>query len=139
MTWNGYNNIKTKENEKMKTFYNEFCKAMYFLILGILLSISFHFFNNNPASNPILDILPDVRSLESSKMVVPFDKSTPLDSNFLHMLELPSLIDIQRKLNELEPNDPLKVDGRWGKLTCDKWDRVYCNEQAKKYFEGNEK
>ena len=106
----------------MKTFYNEFCKAMYFLLLGAMLSSCFYFY--------------EFRSLESSKMVVPFDNSAPLDSNFLYLPELPSLIDIQRKLNELEPNDPLKVDGRWGKLTCDKWDRVYCNEQAKKYFEG---
>jgi len=109
----------------MKTFYNELCKAMYFLFLGALLSSYFY--------------VSDFRSLGSGSMVVPSKVPHTPDSSFLYLPELPSLIDIQRKLNELEPNDPLKVDGRWGKLTCDKWDRVYCNEQAKKYFEGNEK
>ena len=52
--------------------------------------------------------------------------------------ELPSLMDIQRRLNELEPNDPIEVDGRYGLETQEKWERVYCNEQAKKYFEGTE-
>ena len=113
----------------MKTFYNELCKALYFLFLGVLLSISFHFFNNNPASNPILGILPDVRSLGVG--IVSEQKADPTP---LFFTELPCLIDIQKKLNELEPNDPLKIDGRWGKLTYEKWERVYCNEQAKKYF-----
>jgi len=103
----------------MKTFYNEFCKAMYFLVLGVLLSPIFYY--------------SDVRSLGVGTSSVSQADPTPM-----LLSELPSLIDIQRKLNELEPNDPLKVDGRWGKLTSEKWDRVYCNEQAKRYFKGNE-
>ena len=49
--------------------------------------------------------------------------------------ELPSIVDIQEMLNELEPNNPVKTDGIYGPATRDKWDRVYCNQQAKKYFE----
>jgi len=56
------------------------------------------------------------------------------DPTPMFFTELPCLIDIQKKLNELEPNNPIPVDGRWGKLTYEKWERVYCNEQAKKYF-----
>jgi hypothetical protein len=48
--------------------------------------------------------------------------------------ELPSLIDIQKRLNELEPDNPIKADGVYGPKTKEKWERVYCNEQAKKYF-----
>jgi len=47
---------------------------------------------------------------------------------------LPSVAAIQRKLNDLEPANPLKVDGKLGKLTQDKWDRVYIRESAKAAF-----
>ena len=104
----------------MKTFCNEFCKATYFMFIGVILASCFY--------------IPKFSSLGVGTTSVSQADPTPL---LFHMSELPSLIDIQRKLNELEPNNPLKVDGRWGKLTCEKWDRVYCNEQAKKYFEGN--
>jgi hypothetical protein len=49
---------------------------------------------------------------------------------------LPSLMDIQEKLNELEPSSPIEADGKWGPETKEKWERVWCNEQAKKYFKG---
>ena len=49
--------------------------------------------------------------------------------------ELPSLIDIQRMLNVMEPNEPIKEDGWYGPATESKWDRVYCNQCASKYFE----
>ena len=111
----------------MKIFCYRFCVISIILYLCVCSYLYDPIWNTN-----------ECRSLESGSMVVPSKSSALPDSAFLYLPELPSLIDIQRKLNELEPNDPLKVDGRWGKLTCDKWDRVYCNEQAKKYFEGNE-
>jgi len=48
--------------------------------------------------------------------------------------ELPSLIEIQKMLNELEPDNPIKVDGIYGPKTKEKWERVWMNEQAIKYF-----
>ena len=47
---------------------------------------------------------------------------------------LPSPSAIQRQLNELEPVNPLKVDGKLGKLTQEKWDRVYIEQSAKAAF-----
>ena len=48
---------------------------------------------------------------------------------------LPSPAAIQRQLNQLEPDNPLKVDGKIGRLTQEKWDRVYIRESAKAAFE----
>ena len=50
--------------------------------------------------------------------------------------ELPSLIDIQKMLNKIEPNNPIKTDGIYGPATEEKWERVWMNLQAKKYIEG---
>ena len=47
---------------------------------------------------------------------------------------LPSPAAIQRQLNELELENPLKVDGKIGKLTQEKWDRVYIEQAAKAAF-----
>jgi hypothetical protein len=47
---------------------------------------------------------------------------------------LPSLMDIQERLNELEPESPIKVDGIWGQETSEKWLRVWWNQQAKRHF-----
>ena len=47
---------------------------------------------------------------------------------------LPSPASIQRQLNILEPENPLKIDGKLGKLTQEKWDRVYIRESAKAAF-----
>ena len=47
---------------------------------------------------------------------------------------LPSPTDIQLLLNELDPNDPVHVDGIIGEKTLKKWDKVYCNESARVYF-----
>ncbi len=49
---------------------------------------------------------------------------------------LPSVAAIQQKLNELEPENPLKVDGKVGPKTIEKWNRVYCEQSAKKASEG---
>jgi len=54
-------------------------------------------------------------------------------------LEFPNLIDIQKKLNELEPENPIEADGKYGTETRDKWERVWMNLQAKKYMEGTTK
>lgn len=48
--------------------------------------------------------------------------------------ELPSLIDIQKMLNELEPDNPIKADGVYGLATREKWERVWIEKQARKYF-----
>ena len=57
----------------MKTFYNEFCKAMYFLLLGVMLSSCLYdpTFNTN-----------EFRSLESGSMVVPSNVPHMPGSNF---------------------------------------------------------
>jgi preprotein translocase subunit YajC len=52
--------------------------------------------------------------------------------------ELMSLIEIQKMLNELEPENPIEADGIYGNQTKVKWERVWMNQQAKKYIEGNE-
>ena len=52
--------------------------------------------------------------------------------------ELPDLIDIQKQLNAIEPENPIEEDGIYGPKTKEKWERVYCNEQAKKYFSKGE-
>jgi hypothetical protein len=48
---------------------------------------------------------------------------------------LPSLLDIQKRLNILEPTNLIAEDGVYGLQTKDKWERVWMNEQAKKYIE----
>ena len=62
-------------------------------------------------------------------------KTTPVTNNEITHTRLPSPTDIQLLLNELEPNEPLHVDGIIGKATIEKWERVYCNESARIYFE----
>jgi len=47
---------------------------------------------------------------------------------------LPSPAAIQRQLNQLEPENLLKIDGKLGKLTQEKWDRVYIEQSAKAAF-----
>ena len=51
-------------------------------------------------------------------------------------VDLPSPAAIQLKLNELEPQTLLKVDGKIGPLTLEKWNRVYCEQSARKASEG---
>lgn len=48
---------------------------------------------------------------------------------------LPSITSIQRRLNELEPDNPLKLDGKLGRATQEKWDRVFIKESAKVAFD----
>jgi hypothetical protein len=48
---------------------------------------------------------------------------------------LPGQGEIQRLLNELEPNEPITVDGVVGPATRAKWERVYYRRQAKRWDE----
>lgn len=49
----------------------------------------------------------------------------------MHDNRLPSVSDIQKQLNDLEPDrDVLKVDGKCGRATLEKWERVYCNQEG---------
>lgn len=41
----------------------------------------------------------------------------------------------QALLNELEPEYPIAEDGIIGRESIEKWERVYCNQQAMKTFE----
>jgi len=55
---------------------------------------------------------------------------------------LPSIIDIQERLNEIEPNNPIPVDGKvsldWrNSKTQTKWDRIVFNQYAQKYHDPN--
>lgn len=49
---------------------------------------------------------------------------------------LPSVAAIQQQLNELEPENPIKVDGKLGRQTQEKWNRVFVEQSAKKASEG---
>jgi hypothetical protein len=49
---------------------------------------------------------------------------------------LPSIAAIQQQLNELEPENPLKVDGKVGPMTIEKWNRVFVEQSSKKASEG---
>jgi hypothetical protein len=48
--------------------------------------------------------------------------------------DIPSPAQIQQLLNLLEPEKPIKVDGKIGIATIAKWERVYCNQCAKNTF-----
>ncbi len=43
-------------------------------------------------------------------------------------VQLLDRVELQIRLNQLEPKNPLKIDGEIGPLTIGKWDRV-CAEQ----------
>ena len=49
---------------------------------------------------------------------------------------LPSVTAIQQQLNRMEPENPLKVDGKLGPKTIEKWNRVFIAQSAKKASEG---
>ena len=51
-------------------------------------------------------------------------------------VDLPSPAAIQLKLNELEPQTRLKVDGKIGPLTLEKWNRIYIEQSAKNASKG---
>lgn len=48
---------------------------------------------------------------------------------------LPSITSIQLRFNELEPENPLKLDGKLGRATQEKWDRVFMKESEKAAFD----
>jgi len=52
---------------------------------------------------------------------------------------LPSISEIQRRLNALDPEQPLRVDGKLGPATQAKWDRVFVRESAKQAWADFEK
>lgn len=70
----------------------------------------------------------------------PSEKNVPSTKSLIvsdaNNIDLPSPADIQALLNRLEPEPRLKVDGKIGPLTLEKWDRVYCEQSAKKASEG---
>lgn len=58
--------------------------------------------------------------------------------------KLISLMELQRLLNTLEPENPIKVDGKvspdWQESeTQTKWDRIYSNQSNVSYFERRNK
>ena len=52
--------------------------------------------------------------------------------------DIPSPAQIQQLLNLLEPEKPVRVDGKIGSVTIAKWERVYGNQCAAKTFENNQ-
>jgi len=51
---------------------------------------------------------------------------------------IPSLMDIQKMLNEFEPENPIEEDGKYGPATAEKWERVYIEQsvdQSNHYYE----
>jgi len=57
----------------------------------------------------------------------PTEPTTPAET-------MPSVTAIQRRLNELEPESPIRADGKLGPATQAKWDRVFIRESAKAAF-----
>jgi len=49
--------------------------------------------------------------------------------------ELISISELQELLNEIEPTDPIEVDGKLGPATQEKWDRLVCNAEHQKAME----
>lgn len=45
---------------------------------------------------------------------------------------IPCIADWQQMLNEIEPENPIEVDGRLGYETQKKWDWIFCNQSAAK-------
>lgn len=48
---------------------------------------------------------------------------------------LPSIAAIQQQLNRMEPENPLKADGKLGRQTQEKWDRLFCEQSAKRAWD----
>jgi len=47
-----------------------------------------------------------------------------------HLNRLPSVQQVQHYLNQLDPDDPIIEDGKLGRETQRKWDRLYCDQCA---------
>ena len=58
-----------------------------------------------------------------------------LEATETKQAEILSPKDFQTLLNEIEPQNPIVVDGIIGKQTVAKWERVYCNQCAARTFE----
>jgi len=52
--------------------------------------------------------------------------------------QIPGPAELQRRLNRAEPKNPIKVDGRPGPETIEKWKRVFCNQSAERTFSKSE-
>ena len=48
---------------------------------------------------------------------------------------LPSITAIQQQLNRMEPESPIKVDGKLGPATAEKWNRLFIEQSAKRAWE----
>ena len=48
--------------------------------------------------------------------------------------EIISIAEFQEYLNELDPSNPIAVDGKLGPATQAKWDRIVCNNYALNTF-----
>lgn len=64
------------------------------------------------------------------------------EAEIAFLQKLPSIMDIQERLNELDPNNPIPVDGKvspdyQNSLTQTKWDRTVFNRDALVYFDPN--
>lgn len=62
------------------------------------------------------------------------------DAEIAFLQRMPSIIDIQERLNEIDPNNPIPVDGKLGpdylnSKTQAKWDKIVFNQYAEVYFE----
>jgi len=64
------------------------------------------------------------------------------DAEVAFLRKLPSIMDIQERLNEIEPTNPIPVDGKvsndWqNSKTQTKWDRIVFNKYAVKFHDPN--
>jgi hypothetical protein len=48
--------------------------------------------------------------------------------------QIPGPAELQRRLNRIEPKNPIKVDGRIGPETIAKYERVFCSQSAAATF-----
>lgn len=102
----------------MKKLLKEICKALYWITIGILI-YGTYFEDWHFRSQGSGDIIQPKTNMTSAS------KAEPDPFTF-------SISDVQEMLNKIEPKSPIKVDGKLGKETQIKWDRVYCNYMALK-------
>ncbi len=63
-----------------------------------------------------------------------YDELATIRVEMQNYSDIPSPAQIQQLLNLIEPKDPVKVDGKIGKNTIAKWDRIICNQYAAETF-----
>jgi hypothetical protein len=52
--------------------------------------------------------------------------------------QIPGPSELQKRLNRIEPKNPIKVDGRIGPETIAKYERIFCNQSAAATFSKSE-